>query len=99
MASLKDEAGGATVRGRLRGALVIAQVALSLMLLICSGLFIRSLRNAGSVDLGFDADNLLAMSMDLQLQGYTEPSGRNFSRQLLDRVRALPGIVSASMTD
>jgi predicted permease len=99
VSSLKDEAGGATGRGRLRGALVIAQVALSLMLLICSGLFIRSLRNAGSVDLGFDADNLLAMSMDLQLQGYTEPAGRNFSRQLLDRVRTLPGIVSASMTD
>ena len=99
VASLKDEAGGATGRGRLRGALVIAQVALSLMLLICSGLFIRSLRNASSVDLGFDADNLLAMSMDLQLQGYTEPAGRNFSRQLLDRVRALPGIVSASVTD
>jgi predicted permease len=99
VASLKDEAGGATGRGRLRGALVIAQVALSLMLLICSGLFIRSLRNAGSVDPGFDADNLLAMSMDLQLQGYSETTGRNFSRQLLDRVRALPGIVSASMTD
>jgi putative ABC transport system permease protein len=39
------------------------------------------------------------MSMDLQLQGYTEPAGRNFSGQLLDRVRTLPGIVSASMTD
>jgi predicted permease len=99
VASLKDEAGGATGRGRLRGALVIAQVALSLMLLVCSGLFIRSLRNASSVDPGFDADNLLAMSMDLQLQGYTEPAGRDFSRQLLDRVRALPGIVSASMAD
>jgi putative ABC transport system permease protein len=99
VASLKDEAGGSTGRGRLRGALVIAQVALSLMLLICSGLFIRSLRNAGSVDLGFDADNLLALSMDLQLQGYNETTGRNFSRQLLDRVRALPGVVSASMTD
>jgi predicted permease len=99
VASLKDEAGGATGRGRLRGALVVAQVALSLMLLICSGLFIRSLRNAGSVDPGFDADNLLALSMDLQLQGYSETTGRNFSRQLLDRARALPGVVSASMTD
>jgi predicted permease len=99
VASLKDEAGGATGRGRLRGALVIAQVALSLMLLICSGLFMRGLRNAGSVDPGFDADNLLVMSMDLQLQGYSETTGRNFSRQLLDRARALPGVVSGSMTD
>ena len=99
VASLKDEAGAGSGRGRLRGALVIAQVALSLMLLICSGLFIRSLRNAGSIDPGFDADNLLMMSMDLQLQGYTETAGRNFSGQLLDRVRALPGIASASLAE
>ncbi len=99
VASLKDEAGGGISRGRLRGALVIAQVSLSLMLLICSGLFIRSLRNAGSVDPGFDADNLLVMSMDLRLQGYSETTGRNFSRQLLDRVRALPGVVSATMAE
>ncbi len=85
--SLKDEAGAEGGRGRLRGALVITQVALSLMLLICSGLFIRSLRNAGSVDPGFDADNLLVMSIDLKLQGYDETTGRNFSGQLLDRVR------------
>src|SRR5262249_45012710 len=99
VASLKDEAGAGSGRGRLRGALVVAQVALSLMLLICSGLFIRSLRNAGSVDPGFDADNLLLMSMDLQLQGYTESSGRNFSGQLLDRMRAMPGVVSASLAE
>ncbi len=99
VASLKDESGAGSGRGRLRGALVIAQVSLSLMLLICSGLFIRSLRNAGSVDPGFDADNLLLMSMDLKLQGYTESAGRNFTAQLLDRVRALPGVEAASLAE
>jgi predicted permease len=103
--SLKDDAGAAIAGnargwgGRLRGSLVIAQVALSLLLLICAGLFLRSLRNASSIDPGFDADNLLALSMDLRLQGYDESKGRDFIDQLLDRVRALPGVVSASLTD
>jgi len=102
IASLKDETGAANTggrRGRLRGALVVTQVALSLMLLVCAGLFLRSLRNASSIDPGFVADNLLALSMDLQLQGYDETKGRNFTDQLLERVRALPGVVSASLTD
>jgi predicted permease len=102
VASLKDETGAAGTggrRGRLRGSLVVVQVALSLMLLICAGLFLRSLRNATSIDPGFDADNLLALSMDLQLQGYDETKGRNFADQLLDRVRSLPGVVSTSLTD
>jgi putative ABC transport system permease protein len=100
--SLKDETGAAHTggrRGRLRGSLVVVQVALSMLLLICAGLFLRSLRNASSIDTGFDADNLLALSMDLQLQGYDETKGRNFTGQLLDRVRSLPGVVSASLTD
>jgi len=100
--SLRDEAGAGNAgsrRGRLRGALVVTQVALSLLLLICAGLFLRSLRNASSIDPGFDADNLLALSMDLQLQGYDETKGRNFTDQLLERVRALPGVVSSSLTD
>jgi predicted permease len=83
----------------LRGSLVIAQVALSLLLLICAGLFLRSLRNASSIDPGFDADNLLALSLDLRLQGYEEAKGRDFIVQLLERVRALPGVISASLTD
>ncbi|MBS1791422.1 MAG: ABC transporter permease [Acidobacteria bacterium] len=97
--ALKDEGGGSGSRGRLRGALVVMQVAVSLLLLICAGLFLRSLQNASSIDPGFNADNLLAMSMDLQLQGYDEPRGNQFSEQLLERVRAVPGIVGASLTN
>jgi macrolide transport system ATP-binding/permease protein len=98
-ASLKDNSGAGSGRGRLRGALVVVQVALSLLLLICAGLFLRSLRNASAIDPGFDADNLLAMTMDLEQQGYDEARGKQFNAQLLDRVRALPGVVSASLTD
>jgi macrolide transport system ATP-binding/permease protein len=101
-ASLKNETGAANTGGRpgrLRGSLVVTQVAVSMLLLICAGLFLRSLGAASSIDPGFDADNLLAMSMDLQLQGYDETKGRNFTNQLLERVRSLPGVVSASMTD
>jgi hypothetical protein len=81
----------------LRGTLVVVQVAVSALLLICAGLFLRSLQNASSIDPGFDADNVLAISMDLQLQDYDEARGQQFSAQLLDRVRALPGVVSASV--
>ena len=103
--ALKDESSAASAasvggrRGRLRGALVVVQVAVSLLLLICAGLFLRSLQNASSIDPGFDADNLLVMSMDLQQQGYDEARGSNFSAQLLDRVRTVPGVVSAGLTD
>ncbi|MBI1761539.1 MAG: ABC transporter permease [Acidobacteria bacterium] len=97
--ALKDDSGASSGRGRLRGALVVVQVALSLLLLICAGLFLRSLRNASSIDPGFDADNLLAMSMDLQQQGYDETRGKIFIEQLLDRTRALPGVISASLAD
>lgn len=99
VSALKDDSNASGSRGRLRGALVIVQVAVSALLLICAGLFLRSLQNASSIDPGFDADNLLAMSMDLQLQGYDEARGQQFSTQLLERVRALPGVVAASLTD
>lgn len=99
VSALKDDSNASGSRGRLRGALVIVQVAVSALLLICAGLFLRSLQNASSIDPGFDADNLLAMSMDLQLQGYDEARGQQFSTQLLERVRALPGVVSASLTE
>lgn len=99
VASLKDETGAGRGKGQLRGTFVIIQVALSLLLLIGSGLFLRSLQNASAIDPGFDADNLLVMAMDLQLQGYSETTGQNFSRSMLERVRALPGVEAASLAE
>jgi predicted permease len=102
VASLKDESNAGNAgwgRGRLRGALVVVQVAVSALLLICAGLFLRSLQNAGAIDPGFNADNVLALSMDLQQQGYDEARGKQFIAQALERTRALPGVVSVSLAD
>lgn len=100
VSALKDDsgtAGSGPRKTRLRNLFVIAQVSLSLVLLIGSGLFLRSLQNASAVDLGFDPNNMLVMSVDLRLQGYKEVGGRAFYNQLLERVRSLPGVTSASL--
>jgi len=81
---------------RLRGALVVTQVAVSLVLLVAAGLFVRTLRNAYAVDPGFATDVLVAQ-LDLGLQGYDEPRGRRFYEQLLRDLEVLPGVRSASL--
>jgi predicted permease len=81
---------------RLRGALVVTQVAVSLVLLVAAGLFVRTLRNAYAVDPGFATDVLVAQ-LDLGLQGYDEPRGRRFYEQLLHDLEALSGVRSASL--
>jgi len=83
-------------RNRLRSALVVAQVAGSLMLLIIAGLFTRSLGQAQKTDLGFDPKNVVNFVMDPNEIGYSEAQGREFYKNLLERVRALPGVESAS---
>jgi macrolide transport system ATP-binding/permease protein len=98
--ALKDES---AVSGRvhkkygLRNLLVIFQVALSLTLLIGAGLFVRSLQNANSVDLGFQADNVLLTSFDLHLGGYNAAKGRSFYEHLLERGKSLPGVQNAAL--
>jgi predicted permease len=82
---------------RLRSALVVAQVAGSLMLLIIAGLFMRSLGQVHKIDLGFDPNRLLNMAMDPNEIGYKETQGLQFYRNLLDRVRVLPGVESATI--
>ncbi|HXN63804.1 MAG TPA: ABC transporter permease [Candidatus Acidoferrales bacterium] len=84
-------------RQRLRSALVAAQVAGSLVLLVIAGLFIRSLGNVRFSDLGFEGQHVLNLTMDPHEIGYSEVQGREFYRQLLERVQALPGIGSASI--
>jgi predicted permease len=88
---------GAAGRLRLRSALVIAQVAGSLVVLVAAGLFVRSLTNAQSLDLGFDARNVLNVGMDPGLQGYDQPRAESLLREVLRRVRATPGVEAASL--
>lgn len=84
-------------RHRLRGALVIAQVAGSLLLLIVAGLFVRSLRHAESMYLGFEPDHLLNVTMAPNEIGYDDARANEFYRQLEARTRALPGVQSVSL--
>lgn len=84
-------------RHRLRNVLVSAQVAVSLTLLIIAGLFARSLAQAQRIELGFNPSHLANFDMDPSEIGYNEAQGQIFYRNLLDRVRALPGVQSASL--
>ena len=87
---------GGRRRQIVRGSLVVAQVAGSLVLLIVAGLFIRSLGKAQTIYLGFDPANVLDFSLDVQQVGYQEVQGRTFYRELDSRLRALPGVVSVA---
>ena len=87
---------GAT-RGRLRGGLVVAQVAVSLLLLVCAGLSSRSGAAARRADPGFDARQVTALDLDLRQNGYDRARGRVFYRALLDALRSDPSIESATL--
>jgi putative ABC transport system permease protein len=86
-------------RSRLRDSLVVAQITVCLVLLISAGLCVRSLFNARSIDPGFSTHNIAVAHLDPGSLGYTEAQDRQFYQQLLERVRALPGVSSASLSD
>jgi predicted permease len=85
---------GVGARSRLRSAFVMAQVAGSALLLIGAGLFARGLARAGSVDIGFEPDNVHALSMELGVYGYSEERAVTFYRDLLERASLLPEVES-----
>jgi predicted permease len=86
-------------RFSLRNVLVVAQVAMSVVLLCITGLFLRSLNSASGIDIGFRSDNLLAVSVDPRLHSYTPERTASFLTQLRERAAALPGVTSAAITD
>ncbi len=90
--SLKGEAPAGGSRSRLSRVLVTAQMALSLVLLVCAGLFLRNLTAATTVNKGFNAEGLLLATVDPGLQGYSRARSEQFYRVLGDRLRALPGV-------
>jgi predicted permease len=102
VAALKEEAGSASAgrhKARLTSALVVAQLAMSLLLLVSAGLFIRAFRRAQQLDPGFNPNHVLIASYDLFPAGYTRQKGIEFDRQLLAKIEALPGVQSASLAD
>lgn len=97
---LKEQIGEDT-RKRLRwfsarNLLVTTQIALSLGLLTTAGLFTRGAMKAGQADPGYSYDRQLLVSVDTSLAGYSEAQGRDIYRRLMDRMRAIPGVKSAS---
>jgi len=86
-------------RWNLRSALVVAQVAISIVVLICAGLFLRSLHQALKLDPGFSTENLVTMKLDPGLLAYTEAAGKRFYAETLRRVAALPGVRAASLAN
>lgn len=98
--ALKDEASPGGFRSsRLRSSLLVAQLALSLVMLVAAGLVVRALQQLRSLNPGLEPKNALMMSVDLHLQGYDKARGRQFQRQLVERVKALPGVRSAAITN
>jgi predicted permease len=98
--TLKDHAGSVSAGGghvRLRKALVVSQVALSLLMLIAAALFARSLRNLKNVDLGFRRERLLSFAVDPSLAGYNAERIRRFAGDLQARVAATPRVQSAGV--
>ena len=101
VAVLKEDTGsasGSVRKARLASGLVVAQISLSLLLLICAGLFIRSFLSAQKINPGFNPHNVLIASYDLFPAGYPEASGTEFDRQLVAKLQALPGIQSVALS-
>ena len=102
VAVLKEESASATAgrrKARLSSVLVVAQIAMSLLLLICAGLFIRSFRLQQNFYPGFNPQGVLLESYDLGAMGYKPDSGIEFDRQLLAKLDALPGVQSAALAN
>ena len=98
--TLREEAGnlsGGTRQARFRKGLVVAQVALSMLLVAGAGLFARSLHNLKTLDTGFQVDNLITFRVDPSLNGYDQVRIKRFYDSLLHDVRQIPGVQSAAI--
>src|SRR5262245_62211256 len=96
---MKDGARGSSSYGmaRLRGALIVAEVAIALMLLVGAGLLAQTFVRLQRVDLGFDAHNVLTATVELPEAQYPRPEQKiAFYQRIQERVRALPGVTQAS---
>ncbi|HKQ90485.1 MAG TPA: ABC transporter permease [Blastocatellia bacterium] len=85
-------------RQRLSRSLIVAQIAISLILLVGAGLFLRTLRNLHSIDLGFERENVLLVTLDPSHSGYAPEQTRHSFLALLDGIQAIPGVRSASLS-
>ncbi len=96
--TLKGSGGSVNEQARMRKALVVVQVALSFLLLVCAGLFVRSLDNLLAVDPGFRTARTVAFSLELEANGYDAERARGFARTLQQHVSRMPGVSSSAYT-
>src|SRR5688572_11211822 len=97
---LRSGTGNSATAGhrRLRSALVAGQIAISVVVLVCAGLFVRSSANASRMNLGFRTDHLLMLSTELRSQSYDSVRGQQFYREVLRRAATVPGVKSVALT-
>jgi predicted permease len=97
--TLKDDGQAPVDRLRLRNAFVVAQVAFSVLLVITAAILVRDVDRVTSVNRGFDSRQVDLASVNLAMAGYTAASGSSFARQLIERVRTIPGVEAATLSD
>ena len=99
--ALKENARGVTGGSRvtLGKVLVVGQIAISLLLLIGAGLFVRTMRNLVSVDIGYARENLMVLGIDSLSAGYKDERALTLYNRLLDDIRATPGVRNATYSD
>lgn len=99
-AALKQQVSTSTTRqSRMRKIFVGVQIGLSVLLLFGAGLFVRTMRNLRSVDVGFRPDHLLTFTIDPTMAGYTKDNAVSLTHRLLETMSALPGVKSIAATD
>jgi predicted permease len=93
---LREGSAGGGRRTRLRGGFVVVQLAMSLLLVVAAGLFARTLQHALASDVGFNPDGVVVASVDPASHGYDTERAQRLRAELLDRVRAIPGVEAAA---
>lgn len=97
--ALKGAPASGGPRSRTSRTLVVAQMALSIVLLVSAGLFLRNIRSAMTIEKGFRSDNLLLASVDPGLQGYNRARTEEFYRQLGEQLRTLPNVEAVAFAE
>jgi len=98
--ALKNEAASGLARGlHLRDVYVGIQVTVCMILLAGSVMMVQTLKQTLAMSFGFDPNHTVVLHMDMALQGYTEPKGRKFQRELIQKIREIPGAQAATLSN
>jgi predicted permease len=97
VSAMKNDVTSSFGRLRFRNAFVVAQVALSVLLVVVAGLFVRALLNAGIIDPGFDLTGVELATLDFKTAGYNETTGAAHARELVERIRRIPVVEAATI--